>query len=154
MKFNISEENKNKPGIYIITNTIDNRVYIGKTWWLFERYKQHYLDLKGNKNVSKLQPFVNIHGVDCLTMSLLELTSRFDLAPREKYYVDKYNSTDERFGFNKQKVSGTDLYSGFYEYDLNNPLWKWLSDEERLSLYTKKNTLLDNIFIDSIKYYL
>lgn len=74
MIFCIQAENYNSSGIYIIRNTIDNRVYVGSAINLIRRYYTHLCDLKSNKHHNaRLQNFVNKYGIEILRFQLLKI---------------------------------------------------------------------------------
>lgn len=97
MKF-LPEYNLRKlNGIYIIRNTIDDRVYIGECKNFYKRYGRHLSQLCNNKHFNKkLQSFVNKYGIESLTFDILEIVdeNRID---REIYYIKKFNSIDDGF---------------------------------------------------------
>jgi len=106
MKFEISDENKNRSGTYKIVNSVDCRMYIGSTVNFEYRYKLHLSDLqKGEHHCRYLQRFVNKHGIDVLQFELVEIVvNKNDLLMREQFYLDTY------FGqgllFNAAKTAG------------------------------------------------
>ena len=57
MKLNIND--KNKCGIYKITNSINNKCYIGKSINIYYRIKSHITDLNRNKSRYENQHFIN-----------------------------------------------------------------------------------------------
>ena len=80
MNFNISEEDKNRTGIYCIKNEIDGKAYIGQTQASFyNRYTSHRALLKRNKHYNKeLQDAYNSVGADNISFSILEIISEKD----------------------------------------------------------------------------
>jgi group I intron endonuclease len=97
MKF-VPEYSKRKlNGIYIIRNTVDQRVYIGECTNFYKRYSRHKSQLLNNKHFNiKLQNFVNKYGIDTLEFDILEIvdTNRIE---REMYYIKLYNSINNGF---------------------------------------------------------
>ena len=80
----------NKGGIYKISNSIDDRIYIGSTKSLRDRYRHHKTQLKNGKNPSLLlQRFASKYGVDKLTFSVLEIVENEELLllKEEEYIV-------------------------------------------------------------------
>lgn len=105
MKFIPEYSQRALNGIYIIRNTIDNRVYIGECKNFYKRYGRHKSQLLNNKHFNiKLQNFVNKYGIDALEFDILEVLNdnRID---REIEYINKYNSIED--GFNIIKDSRT-----------------------------------------------
>ena len=102
MKNLLSTDDYKKPGIYIITNSINTKMYIGSTISLFTRYKTHISHLTKDIHCNiHLQRFTNKYGIDTLSFSLLEIVeNKNDLTCREQYYLDYYKSWDNTIGFN------------------------------------------------------
>jgi group I intron endonuclease len=89
MKNEIATSLNTKSGIYCISNTLDERIYIGSAVRLRERYRSHKCRLrKGNHNSIILQRFYDKHGADKLIFSLIELCEKDDLITREQYHLD------------------------------------------------------------------
>ena len=57
MKFLIKEKDKYKSGVYVITNDIDSRIYVGSTANLYPRYKGHLYSLATGKHNIELNEF-------------------------------------------------------------------------------------------------
>jgi group I intron endonuclease len=85
-------------GIYIIKNTIDERVYVGSAVDLKKRKWSHLGQLKRkNHHCAHLQNFANKHGIDTLYFEVLEYVEDKDnLIEREQFYLsniqNKFNS--------------------------------------------------------------
>lgn len=100
--------------IYLISNTINSKVYIGKTEKsLEERFRQHYLDSTKDrcKNRALYRAF-NKHGVDSFSISLVEEVDSKLSCQREIFWISQYNSYVE--GYNSTK--GGDGQS-YLDYD-------------------------------------
>lgn len=92
MEYIGNKEDWNKSGIYQISNIIDDRVYIGSTNWLRDRYRHHKRQLiKGVNPSILLQRFASKYGVDKLIFSVLELVEEDKLLEREEYYLNIFN---------------------------------------------------------------
>lgn len=88
----ITQENKNNSGIYCITNTIDDRIYIGSCKNFKSRIKEHINCLKRNKhNNIYLQNFVNKYGIESLKFHIIEFSEIINLVNIEQYYIDTLN---------------------------------------------------------------
>lgn len=100
--------------IYKITITDINKVYIGQTKLDVEkRLKQHIYSAKnGSKTI--FHKCLKNH-LDFVKIEILEdgIESKEVLNEREIFYIEKYNSTDLRFGLNQTKGgTGGDTRSG------------------------------------------
>lgn len=89
----LNNDNKDFCGIYCITNTINDKVYIGSTNCFYPRKRQHFLELRGNYHSNpKLQNFVNKYGLETLQFNILEITSLEELKSKEQFYLDSTNN--------------------------------------------------------------
>lgn len=80
---------KGKSGIYKITNTIDERCYIGSAVSLYNRYHVHKNGLlKGVHHSRHLQNFVKKYGLGALVFSVVEICEPVELVEREQAWID------------------------------------------------------------------
>lgn len=71
-------------GIYIITNKITNKHYIGQAVFLKRRLRDHRYSLRGNRHHNfYLQSSWNKHGEEAFSFEILELCPVEDLVARE-----------------------------------------------------------------------
>lgn len=80
--------------IYIITNSINNKIYIGQTSRTIEaRWKQHQnAALRGDNQGIVLYNAIRKYGVENFFISMIEETDIKNLNDREKYWIKYYNS--------------------------------------------------------------
>lgn len=95
-------------GIYIITFEGTDRVYIGQSINIEDRWSSHLSLMKKNTAASKLQDAYNIFGTP--TFSILEKCASDKLDTLEVCYIQEFNSIDN--GFNT--CSGGNVYSGVH----------------------------------------
>jgi group I intron endonuclease len=99
-------------GIYIIENKVNNKVYIGQSKDIEKRLKEHRRRAyRGNENTNKeynkyLYRAIRKYGLENFTFNILEECSIELLDEKESYYILKYKSNDEYFGYNE--TSGYD----------------------------------------------
>jgi hypothetical protein len=89
-------------GIYIIKNTINNKVYVGSSQDIKRRFylHKHYLNKKQHANIH-LQTAWDLYGGDNFTFEILELISDKNLlADKEVYYINYYSSINREKGYN------------------------------------------------------
>ena len=90
-------------GIYKITCINNNKVYIGKSIEIKQRFKKHLSDLRLNKHHSKyLQHSYNKYGEESLRFEIIEVNNNWteeELANKEIAYIKQYNSFID--GFNE-----------------------------------------------------
>ena len=84
--------------IYLITNTINNKVYVGKTESSIQhRFQEHICDSKKDRCKNRpLYRAMNKYGIDNFTIRLLEETDSPER--REEYWIAYYNSY--HYGYN------------------------------------------------------
>lgn len=107
MEYKSAKDTWKKSGIYIIKNTLDDRVYIGSTNNFRERFRSHRNKLKIGKNASLyLQNFCNKYGIDKLNFEVLEIITFYE------YLIFRYS------------VNGEHLYcqqANMHIYERSNP---------------------------------
>lgn len=76
--------------IYKITNSINGKIYIGKTYKTIEqRFKEHFKDSKRYKN-RPLYRAINKYGIESFKIEVIEKTNTPE--EREKYWIQHFNS--------------------------------------------------------------
>jgi len=129
---------KNKiSGIYKIENLITNKVYIGSSVNIDDRWSRHRGDLVKGKSCSpKLQNSYNKHGFENFEFSILEECDIDNLIEREQYYIDMYNSYNE--GYNCCPLAGNSL-GAKQSYETKAKISKVMKGENN-PFYGKKHT--------------
>ena len=93
-------------GIYKITNTVNGKVYIGKSHNIEERFKQHIEGLNGKRNHNPhFQSAWNKYGKSNFKFEIIHHLKRYveeEISDLEIYYISKYNSADANYGYNFQ----------------------------------------------------
>lgn len=85
--------------IYIIRNTINNKVYIGQTKVSIEiRWQEHLRHAKYGDQV--INRAMRKYGVDKFYIETLEICDINIIDYREMYYIDLYDSTNKSKGYN------------------------------------------------------
>ena len=88
-------------GIYVITNKINNKVYIGQSIDIRVRWWNHRCELNRNNHCNKhLQGAWNKYGEDNFDFSVLEECKEEEINDKEIYWISKYNSTNPKYGYN------------------------------------------------------
>lgn len=122
-------------GIYKITNLINGKCYIGQSVNIKQRWRDHRSRAisKGSEGFeSYFYRSIRKYGLENFSFEILEECSKEQLNEKEQFYIAKYHSNQESFGYNL--TEGGDSVGGKA---------KKLSDEELQSIiYDLKNTLL------------
>ncbi len=123
--------------IYKITNLINNKIYIGKTIRTMElRWQEHVRDSKTGK--TPLYLAMQKYGINNFKIETINdnIDSIEQLNALEKYYINKYQSTSHKNGYNV--ASGGDggrILTKLTEQDVQKII-KILSDPENLLSYS------------------
>lgn len=119
--------------IYVITNDINGKQYVGKTNSTVEkRFKEHVRDSQ-KKRCEKRPLYVamNKYGVKHFHISVLEECSAEDSANREIYWIDKL-CTYGHNGYNATKGGDSKKY---YDYKEIVDKYKELHNEHKTALF-------------------
>lgn len=89
-------------GIYKITNTITNEIYIGKSTDISKRWVGHIKSACGLDGVadSVFQRALKKYGIQNFTFELLEKVPKDKLTEREKFYITFYDTIN--YGYNQR----------------------------------------------------
>lgn len=72
-------------GIYKIENTVNGKFYIGSSYNLHKRYRQHLLALRNGRHInSKLQSSWSKHGESSFIFSVIELVLDISLLIKQE----------------------------------------------------------------------
>lgn len=93
---------KDKSGIYKITNVNNQMVYIGQAASIGSRWKTHVKrGLKAEEGTSnRLYTALWEEGIENFTFQVVEFCDRKDLTEREKFYISMYQSKE--YGYNSK----------------------------------------------------
>lgn len=136
--------------IYIITNTVNGKVYVGQTRKaLSERIRHHFSKYE---TCRKLKEAISEYGKECFTYSVLELVPFSELNDRETYYIEQYNSIENGYNIKKgnSKFRGRSIHSIRHlaediVNDYNNGVGtKEIAEKYKIALTSVYNTLQRN----------
>lgn len=86
--------------IYKITNTVNNKVYIGQTVrTIAERYEEHLWCARNHEN-RYLYDAMNHYGLDKFEINLIVEAPNEQLNDLERFYINKFKSANPLFGYN------------------------------------------------------
>jgi group I intron endonuclease len=89
--------------IYKITNTENNKVYIGQTIRpIKQRFQRHINDALNNIIDTHLARAIRKYGKESFEISLIDTAeSQDELNKKEQYWIKQYNSTNSNIGYNE-----------------------------------------------------
>lgn len=98
-------------GIYRIVNKVNGKGYVGSASSFYKRWKLHRHDLlKGKHHSFRLQHSWNKYGEDKFIFEVLEIVenpTRELLLAREQYWINYYNSSNPKNGYNICPIAGS-----------------------------------------------
>lgn len=104
---------KDKCGIYSITNLVNNKMYIGQSKYIYQRWKRHRTFLNLSKGINPhLQNAWNKYGEENFKFSILEECNKECLNEREIYFIKHFDTNNADKGYN--------IMGGGSVYGLNN----------------------------------
>ena len=100
-----------KSGIYLIKNTINNKVYIGSAINIDKRWREHKYFLKErNHHSCLLQRAWDKYGEQSFKFEIIqEVPNPEHILAYEQVYLDYYKSYESERGYNICKVAGSSL---------------------------------------------
>jgi group I intron endonuclease len=88
-------------GIYLITNIINGKKYIGSSSRLHRRWREHVRDLeRGVHQNPYFQKAWDKHGLASFQYSVLEECDRTQLLARESFWIEAHQSFQRELGYN------------------------------------------------------
>jgi group I intron endonuclease len=101
--------------VYKIHNLINDKIYVGKSKNVNDRWAQHLMDAKASRG-SILHRAINKYGADNFVVSIIqELTSEEEAFEQEKFWISYYKTNVYRHGnkFGYNLTDGGDGRSGY-----------------------------------------
>lgn len=88
-------------GIYSIKNVINNKIYIGSSAGIYQRWTNHKRLLKYNTHHNKhLQGAYDKYGENNFKFYIIEECEEKKLLERENFWIAHFKCLDRNFGYN------------------------------------------------------
>lgn len=85
-------------GIYMITNNIGGKIYIGQSKNIFTRWAEHIREaFKKPYDNSILHKAIRKYDISCFQFKILELCNESELDEKEKFYINLYEATKDNY---------------------------------------------------------
>lgn len=98
------------PAVYLITNMINSKVYVGQTVNLYVRYARHRRSAHApSLDRRRIVAAFRKHGFENFSFSILEEPPIALLTEREQFWMDNFKSYDSARGYNIAPVAGSTL---------------------------------------------
>lgn len=98
-------------GIYLLRCVVNNKVYVGQSQNIYQRIMEHKSRIKSTtKNYQSTRIYLAIkkYGPENFMVEVLEKVEDLSIIDdREQYYLDYFNSTNNKIGYNTCPVSKT-----------------------------------------------
>lgn len=135
-----------KMGVYKITNIETNMFYIGSSYNITKRWKEHKNKLNRGKHDNKyLQHAWNKYGESKFKFDILELVNnRDELIEREQYWIDKTQCYKRNIGYNIAQFADTNLRR------LSEKTIKKIADLHKQGVHYKKIAEITGVSIATI----
>jgi group I intron endonuclease len=100
-----------RPGVYVIRNTVNGKVYVGSAIRIDARWRLHLKNLReGNHHSWPLQVSWNKHGEAAFKFEVLEfLSDKKDTVSREQHWMDALGVGDPKKSYNLNPKAGSAL---------------------------------------------
>ena len=89
----ILKENSNFPGIYVIKNSINGKIYVGKSKNCYKRLHQHLTDIKiDNRNYNENSHLLNaVKNMEKIILNIIYLKNSISITLIQNNYYPKKN---------------------------------------------------------------
>jgi group I intron endonuclease len=96
-------------GIYSIRNTSNGKIYIGQSVNLKKRKASHFSYLRNRKHRNEYLQRAYLANPDVFVFDVVELCAPELLNTKEREWIDKFDSMNEKFGYNLETGGKADF---------------------------------------------
>lgn len=132
-------QNTFKSGVYCIENISSNKKYIGQSMDIEDRWRKHINELNHNNHHNNhLQNAWNKYGEKDFKLYVIEYCEVHELDKKEIYYINLYNTTDRKYGYNlKSGGQKGNHYTDEIKYKMSESIKKSYENEELRNVRSK-----------------
>lgn len=95
-----------RSGIYVIINQSTGKVYVGSASNISKRWSRHRKDLRDKKHANMhLQLAWNKYSEEDFVFRVLEFADKDNLDSREQHWMDYYDATNNKLGYNLAPIA-------------------------------------------------
>ena len=87
-------------GIYKITNKVNNKIYIGQSINIEQRFYTHCSDAINRQDNNYFHNAIRKYGKENFYIEIIEECLEEELNEKEQFWISQYNSTDKKIGYN------------------------------------------------------
>lgn len=158
-------EHINTSGVYMIKNTINNKVYIGQSHNIYMRIKDHITRLNTkNKNTNPLLiKDWHVYGRNSFIYEIIEeISDRKMMIERERYWIEYYQSFNLSYNLRTDGINGMTCHQSTIEKMRNSSKRRFEKQEERNKCshdYWQTNPdklkyMIDKLSHSNVKYFI
>ena len=94
-------------GVYKITCTRTEKIYVGMSINIPNRFADHKYNLRNGISTKLLQDAYNKYGESSFKFEVVEIVDNADQLPvKEQYWINKFKATDLNYGMNAEAIAG------------------------------------------------
>lgn len=142
-------------GIYMITNNIGGKIYIGQSKNIFARWSEHIRESFNEPyDNSILHKAIRKYDISCFQFKILELCDESELNEKERFYIKLYEATKDNYNILEGGGGGIakgcrNHNSKLTEDDVYNIREQYKNLKTRKEVYEKYKTIItQNTFRD------
>lgn len=101
---------KRTPGVYVILNTVDGKLYVGRSACMYKRAHQYLYDFRERKIGHLNNHLFNAmkhYGIEKFVMYPIEFCANEVICERELFWIDKLKTTERSIGYNLRRDTGS-----------------------------------------------
>lgn len=140
-------------GVYKITDTLNNKVYIGGAVDIKNRWGNHKIAFENGLNNKGLQAVYDIHGIEVFLFEVIEECKERELRKREGYYIKLFDARNPNNGYNVGNSTGKYSLNYGFEPEIEKPKLQYITLKELMKLYKCSKSTIYNWIDEGLPVY-